>query len=83
MHKTIFLYATTGCHLCERAERLLASMPELHRFTVTVIDVVDHPGAFEKYAEHIPVLEAEGLEGVLRWPFHADQVLDFLDRAER
>ena len=83
MHKTIFLYATTGCHLCEHAERLLASMPELHRFTVTVIDVVDHPGAFEKYAEHIPVLDAEGLEGVLRWPFHADQVLDFLERTGR
>ena len=79
MPKTLLLYATTGCHLCDRAEKLLASMPELHRYAVTVVDVADDPVAFERHAEHIPVLQTAAAERVLRWPFNADQVLEWLD----
>jgi hypothetical protein len=82
MPKTLLLHSTTGCHLCDRAEKLLASMPELHRYTVTVVDVVDNPEAFTRHAEHIPVLEIAGASAVLRWPFNADQVLDWLDGIE-
>lgn len=58
-------------------------MPELGSRTVTVVDIVDCPTAYDRYAEHIPVLEIAGVPEVLCWPFNADQVLDWLEGAGR
>ena len=74
MIKSLILYSTKGCHLCEIAERLLRSMPELRRTTVDVVDIVDDDALVSRYGTTIPVLATEaGAE--LAWPFNADDVL--------
>ncbi len=70
------LYSTEGCHLCESAERLLRSMPELHRVTVDVVDIADDPALLSRYGTSIPVVATADAE--LAWPFNADDVLHFL-----
>lgn len=76
MTRTLTLYSTAACHLCELAEALLRSMPELARCTVSVVDVADDPLLFGRYGVHIPVLAADGRE--LSWPFNADDVIALL-----
>lgn len=77
MIKSLILYSTEGCHLCESAERLLRSMPELRRTTVDVVDIADDTTLFERYGTSIPVVaSAAGAE--LAWPFNADDVLRFV-----
>lgn len=77
MIKSLILYSTEGCHLCESAERLLRSMPELRRMTVDVVDIVNDATLFARYGTSIPVVATEG--GVeLAWPFNADDVLRLL-----
>jgi hypothetical protein len=72
--KSFILYSTAGCHLCESAERLLRSMPELRRVTVDVVDIADDAALFARYGESIPVVATcTGAE--LAWPFNADDVL--------
>jgi Glutaredoxin-like domain (DUF836) len=72
--KSLILYSTEGCHLCENAERLLRSMPELTRVTVDVVDIADDATLFARYGTSIPVIATRaGAE--LAWPFNADDVL--------
>lgn len=74
MIKSLILYSTEGCHLCESAERLLRSMPELRRTAVDVVDIVDDDALLSRYGATIPVIATDaGAE--LAWPFNADDVL--------
>lgn len=74
MIKSLILYSTEGCHLCESAERLLRSMPELRRTTVDVVDIVNDDALFSRYGTMIPVVATvAGAE--LAWPFNADDVM--------
>ena len=75
MAKSLILYSTGGCHLCERAEALLRSMPELRNVPVEVVDIANDPALFERYAQSIPVLAARSGD-TLAWPFNADDVLE-------
>ena len=74
MIRSLILYSTEGCHLCESAERLLRSMPELRRTTVDVVDIANDPMLFERYGTSIPVV-ASNVGAELAWPFNADDVL--------
>jgi glutaredoxin len=75
--KSLTLYSTEGCHLCESAERLLRSMPELRRVTVDVVDIADDATLFARYGTSIPVVATRaGAE--LAWPFNADEVLQLV-----
>ena len=76
MTKSLTLYSTDGCHLCENAQRLLRSMPELRRVTLDVVDIVDDDALFARYGTLIPVLTTPEKE--LAWPFNADDVLQLL-----
>jgi hypothetical protein len=74
----LVLYSTDGCHLCESAMRLLASMPELVRRPWSVVDIADDDTLLERYGTRIPVLAFQGRE--LGWPFNADDVLALIGR---
>ena len=77
MFGSLTLYSTGACELCERAHRLLGSMPELQNVTLDVVDIADDELLLARYGESIPVLAvAPGLE--LGWPFNADDVLRLL-----
>jgi len=75
--KSLILYSTSSCHLCERAEGLLRSMPELARVTLDVVDIVGDESLLARYGTSIPVLSCAMRE--LAWPFNADDVLQLLD----
>jgi glutaredoxin len=74
--KSLTLYSTDGCHLCENAQRLLRSMPELRGVTLDVVDIVEDERLFARYGTTIPVVSTSTKE--LAWPFNADDVLQLL-----
>ena len=75
MPKSLILYSTGACHLCERAEMLLRSMPELRNVPVDVVDIATDAALLERYGQSIPVL-ATPAGRTIAWPFNADDVLD-------
>ena len=77
MPKSLILYSTDACHLCERAEALLHSMPELRNVPVDVVDIAGDAALFERYAHSIPVL-ATPAGRTIEWPFNADDVLELI-----
>ncbi len=79
--RQLLLYSTSACHLCERAMALLASMPELSRYQLTLVDIAAEDALVERYGTRIPVLvlpNPTSAQGELDWPFNADQVLALL-----
>ncbi len=76
MNRTLTLYSTAACELCERAEGLLRSMPELMQCTVRVVDIADDAALYERYGTRIPVLSVSDSE--IDWPFNADDVIALL-----
>ncbi len=70
----IQLLGTSGCHLCEVAEKSVRQLaPELG-FTLHKIDIADDEGLVEQYGLTIPVLRSEsGAE--LFWPFDAENIV--------
>lgn len=77
MIKSLIMYSTSACQLCERAQNLLASMPELRFVAVDVVDIADDAVLLARYGTSIPVLAlASGAE--LGWPFNADDILQLV-----
>jgi len=79
MNESLLLYSTSACLLCERAETLLRSMPELARVTVDVVDIAADDELTRRYGTMIPVLALRDRE--LAWPFNADDVVELLRQA--
>ncbi len=70
----IQLLGTSGCHLCDVAEkkiRLLA--PELG-YTVEKIDIANVDGLVEQYGLAIPVLRSESGQELF-WPFDEENIV--------
>ena len=68
----LLLYTTSGCHLCEHAERLLTEI----RVRFQSIEIADDLDLLERYGEQIPVVtDAAGRE--LLWPFNQSMLQQF------
>lgn len=52
----IVLYSRRGCHLCERAEDMLASRAA----EMTVVDVDSSADFFREFGTRVPVVEVDG-----------------------
>lgn len=66
IEKTVLLYTTEGCHLCEQAEALLGQV--LPRdWVIQHVDVAEDDELLEQYGERIPVVSINSTE--LAWPF--------------
>ena len=76
--RTLILYSTPACHLCERAIELLRSMPELSQLTVDEVDISCDAPLLERYGRRIPVLARATSGRELDWPFNADDVIEWL-----
>ena len=59
------LYGKPGCHLCDEARAVLATLD----VQVREVDITSDPGLHAEYGERIPVLELDG-EEIAR--FHVD-----------
>jgi len=75
----IELFSTSGCHLCEVAERLLLDVLPAFGDAIScyIVDIADDDALIECYGTRIPVLLAVSGQS-LNWPFDADQLRSFL-----
>ncbi len=74
---TFILFGTTGCHLCEEAEDLLAD--KIQRHELEYIDIAEQEKWQDKYAIKIPVLYHKDSGKELFWPFSGADVDCFLE----
>ena len=65
----VTLFGKPGCHLCDEARAVVASVRESHPFELDEVDVSTDPGLLRDYGERIPVLELDGEE---LFEFHVD-----------
>jgi len=72
----LILLGTSGCHLCEDAELIMAAFDQVE---IELIDIAEQEQWQEKYAIRIPVLYHAKTESELGWPFDHVQVQVFID----
>ena len=69
----VSLYGKPGCHLCEEAETLLATLARTQPLIIQKVNIESSPELFEQYRYRIPVIEVAG--GLtLDWPTTAERV---------
>ncbi|RRJ84634.1 glutaredoxin family protein [Aestuariirhabdus litorea] len=78
---TLILYTTSGCHLCDQALALLTPIIELNQLQLRLVDIADSDAMIERYGVRIPVIQLEGTQGELGWPFDEPQALAFLNHS--
>ena len=74
--KSLILYSTDHCALCEEALDLLFSMPELRGLALRVVDVAEDDSLLRRYGERIPVLRLSDQE--VDAPINRAKVLQLL-----
>lgn len=91
MTRALYLYTTSGCHLCEQAEQVL--MPVLMHasrlreevglapLVLQRVEITDDATLVERYGVRIPVLQVQGDTEELGWPFDQSEVFTFLSTA--
>ena len=69
----VSLYGKPGCHLCEEAETLLATLARTQPLIIQKVNIDSSPELFEQYRYRIPVIEVAG--GLtLDWPTTVERV---------
>ncbi len=75
VNKTLTLYSTSHCHLCDAAAAILNKLAvELF----TVVEITDNEQLLLTYGTRIPVLRREDNCAELDWPFNAQDIVQFL-----
>jgi glutaredoxin len=57
---TVTLYHAAGCHLCERARRVVGQARETVPFELEEVDIGGDPTLEARYREWLPVVEIDG-----------------------
>jgi len=79
--KTLLLYSTSGCHLCELAQEIVFPLLDEYMVQVSVIEISESDELVERFGVRIPVLVFEGVgQDELGWPFDSVLVRQYLDR---
>ncbi len=65
----VVLYHANGCHLCERARRVVAAALDELGFEFEEVDIGGDPELEARYREWIPVVE---LDGERAFVYHVD-----------
>ena len=73
--KTLTLYNTSHCHLCDNA---IAILNELAINSFTIVEISESEPLLIAYGIRIPVLRREDNKAELNWPFNAQDVVQFL-----
>lgn len=75
--RSLILYGTLGCHLCELAEQLL--LPYVAAgWQVELVDIAEDDALLAQFSLLIPVLEDVAATRHLAWPFDAHALKNFL-----
>lgn len=77
--KTLILYTTSACHLCELAEELISTTLDFNTLQVEAVDIAESDALIERYGIRIPVLCDGPRE--LGWPFDQAQLRAFIQGA--
>ena len=72
--KTLFLYTTSGCHLCEEAEKLLKKLQASERIQWQPVEISDSDELIDRYGVRIPVVKEQGSEQEIGWPFSLEEL---------
>ncbi len=56
----VTIYTRRGCHLCERAESIVAEARRKISFEFEMVDIDQSPELKEKYNEEVPVIAIDG-----------------------
>ena len=76
---TLLLLGTSGCHLCEEAEDIIANCSlEPDKVTIEKLDIAEQEQYQAEFALFIPVLYHLDSSKRLNWPFDAEQVHEFI-----
>lgn len=71
------LLGTSGCHLCDVAEKLVRRIAPPLGAKVTLLDIAESDALVEQYGMRIPVLRhASG--ATLGWPFDEQTLIHWL-----
>ena len=75
----LLLLGTSGCHLCEEAEAIIASCQlDKHKVSIEMLDIVEQDQYQAEFSLFIPVLYHPYSLKRLNWPFDAEQVHEFV-----
>lgn len=81
--KTLLLYTTTGCHLCDEAEIQLNALCEPLPGKAIIhwkpVEISDSDELIEEYGLRIPVVKNEVSGQELGWPFELDELHQWLN----
>ncbi|MES2501224.1 MAG: glutaredoxin family protein [Pseudomonadota bacterium] len=75
VNKTLTLYSTSHCHLCDAAAAILNKMPAK---PFAIVEITDNEQLLLTYGTRIPVLRREDNSAELNWPFNAQDIVQFL-----
>ncbi len=78
--KTLYLYSTPGCHLCDLAWDILAPLVSCLPLRLEEVDIAESDELIEQYGIRIPVLKFADYEAELGWPFDTAQASSFLQK---
>ncbi|WP_039913791.1 glutaredoxin family protein [Cellvibrio mixtus] len=78
--KTVYLYSTAGCHLCDLAWDILAPLISNLPLRLEEVDIAESDELIERYGVRIPVLKFNDFEEELGWPFDTTQASIFLQK---
>jgi hypothetical protein len=59
-HARVTLYHAAGCHLCERAGKVVRQVRETVPFDLEEVDIGGDPDLEARYREWLPVVEIDG-----------------------
>lgn len=77
--KTLLIYTTEYCHLCEQALQLVQAVENLP-MQVKLIDIArpENSVLFEQFSTRIPVIQLDGKPTDLGWPFDSAGLMSYL-----
>jgi len=76
--KTLYLYTTLGCHLCEQAKSIAWPVMQSLGYRLQEVEIANDPNLIEQYGVRIPVLAKTMGEQGLGWPFSQQQLTQYL-----
>ena len=76
--KSLILYSTQGCHLCEKAKELIWPQLENTPYQLEEVDIADDSALMAQYSLTIPVLINTYNNQQLPWPFDINQIRDLI-----
>jgi thiol-disulfide isomerase/thioredoxin len=76
--KSLVLYSTSGCHLCDDAKALVLPLLSEFQLGFLEVDIVNSQKLIDLYGVRIPVVKIEESNADLGWPFESSQLRKYL-----